>query len=52
MAFRAREGKGLPGQPVREMFIEVKKRFRAVEAMPAGHLLQFLSDNGSVYIAQ
>ena len=51
MAFRAWEGKGLPGQPVREMFIEVKKRFRAVEAMPTGHLLQFLSDNGSVYIA-
>ena len=52
MAFRAREGKGLPGEPVREMLIEaVEKRFGAVEAMPAGHLLQFLSDSGSAYIA-
>lgn len=52
MAFRAWEGKGLPGEPVREMLIEaVEKRFGAVEAMPAGHLLQFLSDNGSAYIA-
>ena len=34
------------------MLIEsVEKRFGAVEAMPAGHLLQFLSDNGSAYIA-
>lgn len=52
MAFRAWEGKGLPGEPVREMLIEAgEKRFGAVEAMPAGHLLQFLSDNGSAYIA-
>ena len=52
MAFRAWEGKGLPGEPVREMLIEaVEKRFGAVEAMPTGHLLQFLSDNGSAYIA-
>ena len=59
MAFRAWEGKGLPGEPVREMLIEavekrfgaVEKRFGAVEALPAGHLLQFLSDNGSAYIA-
>jgi transposase InsO family protein len=51
MAFRAWEGKGLPGEPVREMLIEaVEKRFGAAEAMPAGHLLQFLSDNGSAYI--
>ena len=52
MAFRAWEGKGLPGEPVREMLIEaVEKRFGAVEAVPEGHLLQFLSDNGSAYIA-
>lgn len=52
MAFRAWDGKGLPGEPVREMLIEaVEKRFGAVEALPAGHLLQFLSDNGSAYIA-
>ena len=52
MAFRAWEGKGLPGEPVREMLIEaVEKRFGAVEAVPADHLLQFLTDNGSAYIA-
>ena len=52
MAFRAREGKGLPREPVRKMLIEaVEKRFGTVEVMPAGHLLQFLSDNGSAYIA-
>ena len=52
LAYRAWEGKGLPGEPVREMLIEaVETRFGAVEAVPAGHLLQFLSDNGSAYIA-
>ena len=52
MAFRAWEGKVLPGEPVREMLIEaVEKRFGAVEAMSTGHLLQFQSDNGSAYIA-
>ena len=52
MAFRAWQGKGLPGEPVREMLIEaVEKRFGAVEAMPDGHVLQFLSDNGGAYIA-
>ena len=52
MAFRAWEVKGLPGEPVREMLIEaVEKRFGAVEALPAGYLLQFLTDNGSAYIA-
>jgi len=52
MAFRAWEGKGLPGEAVREMLIEaVEKRFGAVEAVPTGHLLQFLSDNGGAYIA-
>jgi transposase InsO family protein len=52
MAWRAWEGKGLPGEPVREMLIEaVEKRFGAVEAVPEGHLLEFLSDNGGAYIA-
>ena len=52
LAFRAWEGKGLPGEPVREMLIEaVEKRFGTVEAVPAGHRLEFLSDNGSAYIA-
>jgi putative transposase len=52
MAFRAWVGKGLPGEPVREMLIEaVEKRFGAVEGLPAGHVLEFLSDNGGAYIA-
>ena len=52
LAFRAWEGKGLPGEPVREMLIEaVEKRFGTVEAVPAGHRLEFLSDNGGAYIA-
>jgi transposase InsO family protein len=52
MAWRAWEGKGLPGEPVREMLIEaVEKRFGTVEAVPAGHRLEFLTDNGGAYIA-
>lgn len=52
VAFRAWNGKGLPGEPVREMLIEaVERRFGAVEALPPGHALEFLSDNGSAYIA-
>jgi putative transposase len=52
MAWRAWEGKGLPGEPVREMLIEaVERRFGAVEAVPEGHELEFLSDNGGAYIA-
>lgn len=52
MAWRAWEGKGLPGEPVREMLIEaVESRFGAVEAVPEGHQLEFLSDNGGAYIA-
>lgn len=52
MAWRAWEGKGLPGEPVREMLIEaVEKRFGAVEAVPADHRLEFLTDNGGAYIA-
>jgi putative transposase len=42
MAWRAWPGKGLPGEPVREMLIE---------AVPANHTLQFLTDNGGAYIA-
>ena len=52
LAYRAWIGKGLPGEPVCEMLIEaVEKRFGAVEAIPATHTLEFLSDNGSAYIA-
>jgi transposase InsO family protein len=52
MAWRAWEGKGLPGEPVREMLIEaVERRFGAVEAVLAGHRLEFLTDNGGAYIA-
>ena len=52
LAFRAWEGKGLPGEPVREMLIEaVEKRFGTVDAVPVGHVLEFLSDNGGAYIA-
>lgn len=52
MGWRAWEGKGLPGDPVREMLIEaVEHRFGTVEAVPAGQELEFLSDNGGAYIA-
>ena len=52
MAWRAWESKGLPGEPVREMLIEaVERRFGAIEAIPADHDLEFLSDNGGAYIA-
>jgi transposase InsO family protein len=34
------------------MLIEaVEKRFGTVESVPAGHVLEFLSDNGGAYIA-
>ena len=53
MAWRAWQGKGLPGEPVREMLIEaVEKRFGTVEAIPPQHTLEFLSDNGGAYIAE
>jgi putative transposase len=53
MAWRAWPGKGLPGEPVREMLIEaVEKRFGDVEAIPPQHTLEFLSDNGGAYIAE
>lgn len=52
MAWRAWKGKGLPGEPVREMLIEgVERRFGSVEAVPAGHKIEILSDNGGAYIA-
>lgn len=45
LAYRAWEGKGLPGEPVREMLIEaVEKRFGGVEGVPSTHALEFLSD--------
>ncbi len=52
MAWRAWEGKGLPGEPVREMLIEaVEKRFGSVDDVPFDHRLEFLTDNGGAYIA-
>ena len=36
-------------QPVREMLIKaVERRFGSVDAAPAAHALEFLSDNGGV----
>lgn len=50
IAWRAWAGRGLPGEPVREMLIEaVEARFGSVEACPAS--LQFLADNGGAYRA-
>lgn len=50
IAWRAWSGRGLPGEPVREMLIEaVEKRFGNVDAGPA--TLEFLSDNGGAYRA-
>ena len=52
MAWRAWEGRGLRGEPVREMLIEaVEKRFGSVEAIGPNHSLEFLTDNGGAYIA-
>jgi len=52
MAWRAWPGKGLPGEPVREMLIEaVERRFGAVEGLPLQQPLEFLTDNGGAYIA-
>lgn len=52
IAWRAWEGKGLPGEPVREVLIEaVERRFGAVDAVPQDHTLEFLTDNGGAYIA-
>jgi len=42
MAWRAWQGKGLPGEPVREMLIEaVERRFGDVEAIPDNHVLEW-----------
>ena len=50
IAWRAWSGRGLPGEPVREMLIEaVEARFGNVDACPEN--LQFLSDNGGAYRA-
>ena len=52
LAWRAWEGKGLPGEPVRDMLVEaVERRFGSVEAIPEACELEFLTDNGSAYIA-
>lgn len=52
LAYRAWEGKGLPGELVREMLIEaVEKRFGHVDGIPETHALEFLSNNSSAYIA-
>ena len=52
LAWRAWEGKGLPGEPVRDMLVEaVERRFGSVEAIPQGCELEFLTDNGRAYIA-
>jgi len=43
-------GRGLPGEPVRDMLVEaVEKRFGNVDAV--GLTLEFLSDNGGAYRA-
>ncbi len=52
MAWRAWEGKGLPGEPVREMLIEaVELRFGSVKAVPQGQESELLSYNRGAYIA-
>jgi transposase InsO family protein len=52
IAWRAWSGRGLPGEPVREMLIEaVEKRFGSVDAVAAILELEFLSDNGGAYRA-
>ena len=53
VAWRAWPGRGLPGDPVREMLIEaVERRFGSVDAVPEGHRLEFLADNGGAYTAR
>jgi putative transposase len=50
ISWRAWPGRGLPGEPVREMLIEAfELRFGSVDAQPAS--LEFLSDNGGAYRA-
>lgn len=50
IAWRAWPGRGLPGEPVREMLIEAfEQRFGSVDAHPVE--LEFLSDNGGAYRA-
>ena len=52
MARRAWEGKGQPGELVRELLIEaVEKSFGAVVAILRVHRLEILTDNGGAYIA-
>ncbi len=50
ISWRAWSGRGLPGEPVREMLIEaVETRFGNIDACSG--TLQFLSDNGGAYRA-
>jgi putative transposase len=52
IAWRAWSGRGLPGEPIREMLIEaVEARFGSVEGKPASLELEFLADNGGAYRA-
>ena len=52
MAWRAWEGKELPGEPVREMLIEaVERPSEQWKQSPRTMALEFLSDNGGAYIA-
>lgn len=52
MAWRSREGKRLPREPMREMHIEaVERLFGTVEEVLADPALEFLSDNGETHIA-
>lgn len=52
IAWRAWEGKGLPGEPMREMLIEAVERCcGSVDAVPEQHQLELLSDNGGTYVA-
>ena len=51
IAWCAWQGKGLPGEPVREMLIEAVERcFGSVDDVPKGLYLEFLNDNGGAYI--
>ncbi len=52
IAWRAWSGRGLPGEPIREMLIEaVETRFGSVEGKPVALELEFLADNGGAYRA-
>jgi len=48
LAWRAWPGKGPPGEPVREA---VERRFGAVEAIPEGPEMEFITDDGGAHMA-